>query len=113
MKTSENEIVRRVKSPTPKFFKKIRRIGLIIGAVGATILASPIALPAAITTIGGYALVAGGVLTSISSVTVEDIPLIPDEKFPPIIPPTEPPPQNSPEKKSQAEKEKKKEITNH
>ncbi len=108
MKTTENELVRRVKSPTPKFFKRIRRIGLIIGAVGATILASPIALPAAITTIGGYALVAGGVLTSISSVTVEDIPPIPDEKFPPIIPPNESPPLNAPEKEKEVEEE----ITN-
>ena len=62
-------IVKRVKSPTPKFFKVLRNIGLVLAAVGGTILAAPVALPVLITTIGGYVAVAGGVLSAVSQLT--------------------------------------------
>jgi uncharacterized membrane protein HdeD (DUF308 family) len=62
-------IIKRVKSPTPKFFKVLRNIGLVLAAVGGTILAAPIALPVVITTIGGYLAVAGGVLSAVSQLT--------------------------------------------
>ena len=51
----------RVKSPTPKFFKKVRNIGLVLAAISATIIASPIALPAVVIQIAGYLAVAGSV----------------------------------------------------
>lgn len=68
-------IIKRVKSPTPKFFKVLRNIGLVLGAVGGTILAAPITLPVVITTIGGYVAVAGGVLSAVSQLTTtkEDV----------------------------------------
>jgi uncharacterized membrane protein HdeD (DUF308 family) len=62
-------IIKRVKSPTPKFFKVLRNIGLVLAAVGGTILATPVALPVVITTIGGYVAVAGGVLSAVSQLT--------------------------------------------
>ena len=62
-------IIKRVKSPTPKFFKVLRNIGLVLAAVGGTILAAPIALPVVVTTIGGYVAVAGGVLSAVSQLT--------------------------------------------
>ena len=62
-------IIKRVKSPTPKFFKVLRNIGLVLAAVGGTILAAPVALPVLITTIGGYVAVAGGVLSAVSQLT--------------------------------------------
>ena len=62
-------IVKRVKSPTPKFFKVLRNIGLVLAAVGGTILAAPVALPVLVTTIGGYVAVAGGVLSAVSQLT--------------------------------------------
>ena len=62
-------IIKRVKSPTPKFFKVLRNIGLVLAAVGGTILAAPIALPVVITTIGGYVAVAGGVISAVSQLT--------------------------------------------
>jgi hypothetical protein len=34
----------RVQSPTPKFFKKVRNIGLILAAISGTLVAAPIAL---------------------------------------------------------------------
>ena len=62
-------IIKRVKSPTPKFFKVLRNIGLVLAAVGGTILAAPIALPAIVVTIGGYLTVAGGVISAVSQLT--------------------------------------------
>ena len=62
-------IIKRVKSPTPKFFKVLRNIGLVLAAVGGTILAAPIALPAIVVTIGGYVAVAGGVISAVSQLT--------------------------------------------
>ena len=62
-------IIKRVKSPTPKFFKVLRNIGLVLAAVGGTILAAPVALPILVTTIGGYVAVAGGVLSAVSQLT--------------------------------------------
>jgi uncharacterized membrane protein HdeD (DUF308 family) len=62
-------IIKRVKSTTPKFFKVLRNIGLVLAAVGGTILAAPIALPVVVTTIGGYVAVAGGVISAVSQLT--------------------------------------------
>ena len=66
------KIINRAKAPTPKFFKVLRTVGLALVAVGGTILAAPIALPAIITTIGGYVAVAGGVLSAASQLTTTD-----------------------------------------
>lgn len=66
------KIVKRATAPTPKFFKVLRTIGLALAAVGGTILATPIALPVLVTTIGGYVVVAGGVLTAVSQLTTTD-----------------------------------------
>ena len=63
------KIINRVAAPTPKFFKVLRTVGLALAAVGGTILASPVALPIIVTTIGGYVAVAGGVLTTVSQLT--------------------------------------------
>lgn len=62
-------LIQRAKAPTPKFFKVLRAIGLGLAAVGGTILATPIALPVVITSIGGYLAVAGSVVSAVSQVT--------------------------------------------
>ena len=66
------KIINRAKAPTPKFFKVLRTVGMALAAVGGTILAAPIALPAIVTTIGGYVAVAGGVLSAASQLTTTD-----------------------------------------
>ncbi len=66
------KIINRAKAPTPKFFKVLRTVGLALAAVGGTILATPIALPAIVTTIGGYVAVAGSVLSAASQLTTTD-----------------------------------------
>lgn len=65
-------IVERVQSPTPSFFKKLRNIGLALAAISATIIAAPIALPAAVVAVAGYAAVAGSVIGAVSQVTTAD-----------------------------------------
>ena len=65
-------LVKRIQSPTPKFFKKLRNIGLILGAISASILASPVVLPAAIISVAGYLVVACGVITAVSQTAVQD-----------------------------------------
>jgi len=64
--------IKRAKAPTPKFFKVLRNIGLVIATVGGTILAAPIALPVVVTTIGGYLAVAGGVVSAVSQLTTKE-----------------------------------------
>jgi hypothetical protein len=70
-------IIKRVKAPSPKFFKVLRNIGLALAAVGGTLLASPIALPVLVTTVGGYLAVVGGVVSAVSQLTTSDEGLIP------------------------------------
>lgn len=65
-------VVQRAKAPTPKFFKILRTIGLALLAVSGSIIAAPVALPAVVVTIAGYSAVAGGVLSAVSQITVED-----------------------------------------
>ena len=54
--------IERVNAPTPKFFKKLRNIGLTVAAIAGTIIAAPVALPAVIVKVAGYLVVAGGIL---------------------------------------------------
>jgi uncharacterized membrane protein HdeD (DUF308 family) len=65
-------VVERAKAPTPKFFRVLRTIGLALLAVSGTIVAAPVALPAIIVTVAGYAAVAGGVLSAVSQITVDE-----------------------------------------
>uniref|UniRef100_UPI00404A9BF8 hypothetical protein n=1 Tax=Flavobacterium sp. TaxID=239 RepID=UPI00404A9BF8 len=66
------KIIKRATAPTPKFFKVLRNLGLTLATVGGVVLTAPIALPIAVTTIGGYLAVAGGVLTASSQLTTTD-----------------------------------------
>jgi len=68
----KSEITERIKSPTPTFFKKIRTIGLTLGAIGGALLAAPITLPATVISIAGYLATAGLVASAISSTAVDD-----------------------------------------
>lgn len=65
------DIVERIKAPTSKFFKILRAIGLSLAAVGGTILAASIAIPAGLAAAAGYIALAGGVLTAVSQTAVD------------------------------------------
>lgn len=60
------KLIDRLKATTPKFYKILRNIGLGMAAAGGILVASPIAIPAILVTIGGYLIVAGSVATAIS-----------------------------------------------
>ncbi len=61
-------IVKRAKEPTPKFFKTLRNIGLVLASIGGVVLTAPVSLPAIVTTVGGYIAVAGGAISAVSQV---------------------------------------------
>ena len=60
------KLIDRLKATTPKFYKILRNVGLGMAAAGGILVASPIAIPAVLVTIGGYLIVAGSVATAIS-----------------------------------------------
>jgi len=63
---------RRINSPSPTFFNKIKKFGLILSGVGTAILASPVVLPALITSMAGYLVTTGLVASAVAMVTVEE-----------------------------------------
>ena len=65
-------IMKRAQKPTPKFFRKLRNIGLSVAAVGASIVAAPVALPALLIKLAGYLTVAGTVMSGVSQVSVKN-----------------------------------------
>ena len=64
-------ILNRYKSPTPKFFRTLRNVGLGLATAGGTLLAAPVALPAWLLSAATYVVVAGTVATAVSQATVQ------------------------------------------
>lgn len=64
-------VVERLNAPTPKFFQKLKVIGITLAAVSSAILAAPVALPASVVAIAGYLAVAGTVATAVSQAAVQ------------------------------------------
>lgn len=64
------KVIERIQEPTPKFFKMIRNIGLLLTAVSGVIATAPISLPAIVTTAAGYLAVAGGIASAISQTAI-------------------------------------------
>jgi uncharacterized membrane protein HdeD (DUF308 family) len=65
-------VVERAKAPTPKFFKILRAVGLALLTISGSVIAAPIVLPATVVTVAGYLAVAGGVISAVSQITVDD-----------------------------------------
>jgi hypothetical protein len=65
------QLFERVNAPTPKFFKKLRNIGLVLATISGTIVAAPIALPAVLIKVAGYLGVASAVASAVSQTAVE------------------------------------------
>jgi hypothetical protein len=66
-------LVQRFNAPTPKFWKKVQKIAIAVGAVAGVILTAPISLPATVVTAAGYVATAGTVAATISQLTIEDV----------------------------------------
>jgi hypothetical protein len=67
-----NSVRERANAETPLFFRKLRLVGLVAVTIGTTILAAPLAVPALVTTLAGYIVLGGTVLTAVSQITVEN-----------------------------------------
>ena len=67
------EIKIRATMPTPPFFQKLKKIGLVIAAIGLAILSAPGFVPELLTEIAGYAITAGTILVSICQLTVDEL----------------------------------------
>ena len=66
------KIIDRFKAPTPKFHRRLRNIGLGLIAAGGAIVASPVALPIAISSLASYLIVAGSVATAVAQSVTTD-----------------------------------------
>lgn len=66
------EIVIRLKSKSPLFFKRLTNVGIIMATISGAILAAPVAIPTGIITIAGYALTASTAIATVSKLTIED-----------------------------------------
>ena len=76
------EIVKRVTSKTPQFFKRVRNLGLILAAVSGAILAAPVTLPSALIAAAGYVALAGGVMSAVSQTAVINEPDSEEDDWP-------------------------------
>lgn len=65
-------IRKRWSAKTPKFWKRVQKIAITLGAVAGVLVAAPITLPAAVVTVAGYAITAGTVAATLSQLTVEN-----------------------------------------
>ena len=65
------ELKNRWKAETPKFWKKVQKISIAAGVIGGAIITAPMALPAALVTVGGYLVAVGSVGATLSQLTKE------------------------------------------
>ena len=70
MKSRNLNLVSRVQEPTPKWCRIVRNIGLALSAVGGVLVAAPVALPAAVVSVGGYLLLGGTIIGAVSQTAV-------------------------------------------
>ena len=65
-------IKQRWSAKTPKFWKKVQKVAITIGAIAGVIIAAPITLPVAVVTVAAYAITVGTVAATLSQLTVEN-----------------------------------------
>lgn len=66
------KLLERISAPTPKFWKKVQRLGIAAASVSAVVLAAPVSLPVGIITLAGYLATVGGTIAAVSQLTVKD-----------------------------------------
>ena len=65
-------IQQRWAAKTPKFWKRVQKIAITIGAIASVIVTAPITLPVAVVTVASYAITVGTVAATLSQLTVQD-----------------------------------------
>lgn len=63
------EFLKRLSEPTPEFWKKIQKVGLALGVVGAAFIASPSTF---LVSIGGYVIMAGSIIAGLPQLASTD-----------------------------------------
>jgi hypothetical protein len=71
MKNNNLNLTKRVKAPTPKWFKILRTVGIALASVGGVIIASPIALPIGLVSAAGYLVLGGSIISVVSQTGVK------------------------------------------
>ena len=67
-----NKVIGRMQQDTPLFFRKLRDAGLILAAISATVLTTPVVLPVIVTKIAGYLAVGASVMSAVSQAAVKN-----------------------------------------
>jgi len=65
-------IVERMQSPTPSFFKCLRNIGVVMAAVSGSVLSAGALLPVVVVKVAGYLAVAGAMAGTVSQAAVKN-----------------------------------------
>jgi hypothetical protein len=71
METRRMSIMERLIAPTPNFFKTIRNWGIVLGALGGTLITVPVSLPAWLLVVAKVFTVAGTVAAGVSYTAVK------------------------------------------
>ncbi|MCG2419766.1 hypothetical protein K8089_12095 [Aequorivita sp. F47161] len=66
------DLFERIRRPTPRFFRRLRNIGIGLTAIGGAIIANAIYLPSILIKIAGYFIVAGTVASVVSQTVIND-----------------------------------------
>jgi len=71
MKNNNLNIVERALAPTPKWFKILRTVGIVLASIGGTIIAAPVALPVGLVSVAGYLVLGGSIISVVSQTAVK------------------------------------------
>ena len=71
MKNKNMNVVERSFAPTPKWFKILRTVGIVLATIGGTIIATPVALPAGLVSAAGYLVLGGSIISVVSQTAVK------------------------------------------
>ena len=71
MKNNNMNLIERIKAPTPKWFKIIRNISIVLASIGGIIIASPVALPVGLVSVAGYLVLGGSIISVVSQTGVQ------------------------------------------
>jgi len=71
MKNNNMNLIERIKAPTPKWFKIIRNISIVLASIGGIIIASPVTLPVGLVSVAGYLVLGGSIISVVSQTGVQ------------------------------------------
>ena len=67
------EILDRINAPTPKWWKKVRNVMIVVAGVSGALLTLPVSLPVGVVTALTYTAVISGTIAGTSQLTKENV----------------------------------------